>query len=176
MKKTILFMAFVIAGKFAAAQYKPVDEGSSLTFTIKNFGFNVTGRFTGLKGNIKFDPQKPTESNFDVSIDANTVNTDNGLRDHHLRESAYFNVKDYPDIHLVSTKVISRNGAFMIYGKLTIKNKTKDISFPFTAATSNESYLFKGTFKINRRDFDVGGSSAISDNLDVILNILAKKV
>ena len=175
MKKTILFIAFIIAAKFAVAQYKPVDEGSSLTFSIKNFGFNVTGSFTGLKGNIKFDPQKPAESNFDVSISANTVNTDNSLRDNHLRESAYFDVKNYPDIRLVSTKVTGRNGTFMVYGKLTIKNKTKEISFPFTATPSNKNYLFKGTFKINRRDFDVGGGSTISDNLDVILNILAKK-
>jgi polyisoprenoid-binding protein YceI len=176
MKTIVLFMLIAITGNFALAQYKPVDQGSSLQFTIKNFGFDVTGTFTGLHGTIKFDPQKPVESNFDVSIDANTVNTDNSLRDSHLRDNNYFDVKNYPNIHFVSTKVTGNNGAYMIHGTLTIKKQAKEISFPFTAVPSNDGYLFKGTFKINRKDFDVGGTSTISDNLEVVLNILTKKV
>jgi polyisoprenoid-binding protein YceI len=176
MKKLTLFFLLVITGNFAFAQYKPVDQGSALQFTIKNFGFDVTGTFKGLKGDIKFDPQNSAESNFDVTIDAGTVNTDNSLRDSHLRDNSYFDVKNYPAIHFVSTKITGKNGAFVISGKLTIKKQTKDISFPFTAAPSTDGYLFKGTFKINRKDFDVGGTSTISDNLEVSLSILAKKV
>jgi polyisoprenoid-binding protein YceI len=176
MKKFILFILLLATVNRASAQYKPVDQGSSLQFTIRNFGFDVTGTFTGLKGDIKFDPQKPAESSFDVSIDANTINTDNSLRDSHLRDNSYFDVKNYPAIHFVSTKVTSKGGAFMISGKLTIKNQAKEMSFPFTAVPSNDGYLFKGTFKINRKDFGVGGTSTISDNLEVALNILAKKV
>ncbi len=176
MKRLTLFFLLVVTGNLALAQYKPVDQGSALQFTIKNFGFDVTGTFTGLKGSIKFDPQNPAESTFDVTIDANTVNTDNSLRDRHLRDNSYFDVKNYSTIHFVSTKVAGKNGAYVISGKLTIKKQTKDISFPFTASTSNDGYLFKGTFKINRKDFDVGGTSTISDNLEVALSILTKKV
>jgi len=172
----MLFMLLFITGNVALAQYKPVDQGSALQFTIQNFGFDVTGTFTGLKGNIKFDPQNPAESTFDVTIDANTVNTDNSLRDSHLRDNSYFDVKNYPAIRFVSTKVTGKNGAYMISGKLTIKKQTKDISFPFTASPANDGYLFKGTFKINRKDFDVGGTSTISNELEVALNIVAKKV
>lgn len=175
MKKVIIFTLLIAAFGHAFAQYKPVDQGSSLQFTIKNFGFDVTGTFTGLKGDIKFDPQKPAESSFDVTIDANTVNTDNGLRDNHLRDNSYFDVKNYPTIHFVSTKIIGKGAGFVIVGKLTIKKQVKEISFPFTATASNDGYLFKGTFKINRKDFDVGGTSTIADNLEVALNILAKK-
>ncbi len=63
----------------------------------------------------------------------------------------------------------------MITGKLTIKKQTRIISFPFTATQANDGFLFKGTFKINRKDFDIGGTSTIADNLEVALNILAKK-
>src|SRR5882724_10173732 len=102
MKKLMLFTLLVITGNLALAQYKPVDQGSALQFTIQNFGFDVTGTFSGLKGDIKFDPQNPAESTFDVTIDANTVNTDNSLRDSHLRDNSYFDVKNYPIIHFVS--------------------------------------------------------------------------
>lgn len=177
MKKIFLFFIAALATSVASAQYKPVNQGSSLQFNIKNFGFNVTGSFTGLDGSINFDPQNLAAANFDVSINAASVNTDNSLRDHHLQGDSYFDVKNYPRIHFVSTGVNAngKNGAFNITGKLTIKKQTKIISFPFTAVPTNDGYLFKGTFTINRKDFDVGGTSTIANSLDVSLNILAKK-
>ncbi len=176
MKKIALIIIALLTGNLVFAQYKPVDQGSSLQFTIKNFGFDVTGTFTGLQGDIKFDPQKPGESSFDVTIDAKTVNTDHSMRDGHLRDNSFFDVKNYPNIHFVSTRITSKNGGFLVLGKLMIKNQSKEILFPFTASPSNDGYLFKGTLKINRKDFGVGGTSTVSDNLEVSLNILVKKV
>jgi polyisoprenoid-binding protein YceI len=175
MKKIILFTIIALTANVVLAQYKPAEQGSSLQFIIKNFGFEVTGTFKGLQGDIKFDPQNPPADAFDVSIDAATVNTDNSLRDGHLRGDTYFDVKNYPRIHFVSTKVAAKNGGYLITGNLTIKKQTKVISFPFTATQSGEGYLFKGTFTINRKDFDVGGSSTIANSLDVSLNIQANK-
>ena len=178
MKKMLLILFTVITGSFALAQYKPVDQGSSVQFVIKNLGFNVNGLLSGLDGKIQFDPGNLNVSSFDVSLDANSVNTDNNMRDSHLRNDSYFDVKNYPRIHFISTKVTPSNkeGNLFIFGKLTIKNKTKDISFPFTATTSGEGYVFKGTFKINRKDFDIGSSSTISNELVVTLNILSVKL
>jgi len=176
MKKTILFIIVALITGNALAQYKPTDQGSSLNFTIKNFGIETGGKFTGLQGDISFDPANLNASNFDVSIDAASVNTDNSLRDSHLRGETYFDVKNYPRIHFVSTKVSAgKNGMFMLTGKLTIKKASKIISFPFSATASNDGQVFKGAFNINRKDFDVGGTSTISDNLDVVLNIKATK-
>jgi len=177
MKRFLLLLTFGLSGIFAYAQYKPVDQGSSVQFKIKNFGFNVNGSFSGLDGTIQFDPNNLAAASFDVSIDANSINTDNNMRDNHLREDTYFDIKNYPRIHFVSTKVTSSNkdGVFNIFGKLTIKKTTKDISFPFTATPSGDGYLFKGDFKLSRRDYEVGGSSTISDNLELSLSVLAKK-
>ena len=177
MKKIILSLLIVITGNLAIAQYRPIDNGSSIQFKIKNFGINTGGLFSGLQGNIRFDINHPDDANFDVSIDANSVNTNNNMRDNHLRDNTYFDVKNYPRIHFVSVKVTPSDnpGVLFISGKLTIKNQTKDISFPFTATAMNDGYLFKGVFSINRKDFGVGGTSVISNNLEVALSILAKK-
>jgi polyisoprenoid-binding protein YceI len=171
-----LVMLFCAANVFAQT-YSPVDEGSTVKFSVKNFGFTVDGSFKGLKGAIDFDPEKYTEAKFDVSVDANTIFTDNGLRDNHLRDDNYFDVKNHPRISFVSTKVTASNkaGVLFIFGNLEIKGITKEISFPFTATPADGGFLFKGQFKINRRDFNIGGSSTISDNVNVFLNIMAKK-
>ena len=176
MKKIIFSLLITLfAADLAKAQYLPVDKGSTLTFKIGNFGFDVNGSFTGFKGTINFDPQNIAAGSFDVTIDAATVNTDNNLRDGHLRGAAYFDVKNYPTIHFISSKITSSGNSFTAYGKLTIKGKTRDISIPFTAAPGMDEYLFKGSFKVNRKDFGVGGTSTISNELEVSLNVLAKK-
>jgi len=176
MKKLALFILTVLISGGLFAQFKPAEKGSTVNFTIKNFGFNVTGTFTGLQGDITFDPANPKAASFDISIDAASVNTDNSLRDSHLREEGYFDVKDYPRIHFVSTNISpAKAGKFVITGKLTIKKQTQEISFPFSATASDGGYLFKGTFNIKRKDYSVGGTSTVSDNLDVSLNILATK-
>ena len=157
--------------------YTPSDQGSSVSFTLKNLGFNTGGSFTGLQGAIVFDPQNTAASSFDVSVDAASVNTDNNMRDNHLKEDSYFDVKNYPRIRFVSTSIgpADKSGHFTITGKLTIKNTTKEISFPFIATPMGEDYIFKGTFQLNRKDFGIGGSSTISNNLTVSLTVLAKK-
>jgi polyisoprenoid-binding protein YceI len=176
MKNIALLILAGLVVKWGPVQVKPMDAGSSVQFKIKNLGFTVTGSFTGLQGNIRFDPSHLPEAAFEVSIDANSVNTDNSLRDDHLRNEEYFNVKTYPLIRFVSTKVVATNktNVYLIYGQLTIRNQTKPIEFAFGATSSNQGWQFAGNFSINRRDFGVGGASIISDKLDVSLNIFAK--
>jgi polyisoprenoid-binding protein YceI len=157
------------------ARYTPEDQGSSVTFTIKNLGFKVNGTFTGLQGIIGFDPKHLSGAAFDVSVDAATVNTDNSMRDDHLKGAGYFDVQHYPRIRFVSTSVSARgmSGRYIISGKLTIRDTTKEITFPFTATPKGDDYIFSGEFNINRKDFKIGGSGTISNSLTVSLSIFA---
>lgn len=161
----------------AAHSFLPVDEGSAISFKIKNFGFNTDGSFKGLRGTIVFDPQNVAADSFDVSVDAASVNTDNNMRDDHLRKEAYFDVDKYPRIRFVSSSVVATDagGHYRITGKLTIKGTTKEISFPFLATAAGDDFIFKGSFTINRRDFDVGGTSSLGNEVTLTLTVLARK-
>ena len=176
MKQLVIGFFCLLLTSVQAQTYKPVDEGSSVKFTIKNFGFNVSGTFHGLNGTIQYDPAKPLNTSFDVTVDANTINTGIDMRDEHLRSDSYFDVKNYPQIHFVSTRVTTSNkaGTFFVFGNLTIKQTTKEISFPFTIKPQVDAYLFSGEFKMNRRDFAIGGSGTISNDLVVKLEVLTK--
>ena len=172
-----LVLPLLLVNSLNAQDYNLDAAGSILKFKIKNFGFTVDGSFKGLKGSIEFDPARTSEAKFDVSVDAATVFTDNSMRDDHLREEAYFDVKNHPLISFVSTRVIAngKGGSFMLFGKLNLKGKEKEISFPFTATPVEGGFRFKGEFKINRRDFDVGGYSTLSDEVTIELNVVGKK-
>jgi len=175
MKNAFLILFAITATNLVSAQYKPDDQRSEIKFTVNNFGFAVDGSFKGIQGTIGFDPQNAAAGRFDVTIDAGTVNTDNSLRDSHLKNDGYLDVRNYPRIRLVSTKLSGSGASYTFTGLLTIKDKTKEISFPFTAAPANAGMVFKGSFKINRKDFGVGGTSTISNELTVSLNVMADK-
>ncbi len=158
--------------------YTPTDAGSKVRFVIKNFGINTGGTFEGLTGSIIFDPANLAGASFNVSVDAKSVDTDVEARDNHLRKEEYFDVEKYPKLSFRSTKITTTNkeGFLFMFGVITIKNISKEISFPFKQTSKDDGILFEGEFKLNRRDFGVGGKSfSMSDELNVELTIFAKK-
>jgi|SRR5437773_9466840 len=178
MKRQVLSFSFFIFSFILFGQtYTPVDDGSRVHFVIDNFGIATGGDFKGLSGTIKYDPSNPTTADFDVNIDASTVNTDIESRDNHLRRKEYLDVKNYPKLSFKSTRITKANkdGYLYMFGTITIKGVTKEINFPFTVTAKNGGYLFEGSFKLNRRDFGVGGNSiSLSNGLTVSLSIFAK--
>jgi polyisoprenoid-binding protein YceI len=172
-----LGMGIFCLGQASAQQYTPADPGSSITFKIKNFGFTVDGSLSGLQGKIVFDPNDLPNALFDVSVDAATLNTNNEMRDGHLKKEDYFDTEHYPRIRFVATHVgaAAKGGGYLVSGRLTIKEETKDVSFPFVATALGNDYIFKGDMTINRKDFGIGGSSTISNAVNISLTVFAKK-
>lgn len=179
MKALAFFISFLLHNSSAFAQkYTPIDAESKVSFVIKNFGLKVDGQLKGIKGSISFDPNALSNSSFNVSVNANTINTDNSARDKHLRKEDYFHVEKFPTISYASTKISKTGtaGKYTVVGNLTMKGTTKPIEYDFTATPSNNGYTFKGSFTINRRDFNVGGKSLpLSDMLTVNLEIATNK-
>ncbi len=174
-----LFLSVLMVCLFyvcTAQRFTAQDDTSEIGFEIRNFGVAVQGTIKGLSGSIELDPNMLSSSSFDVTVDAATIDTGIRMRDNHLRKEEYLHVAAFNTIRFVSTKVTSGQSAgegFMT-GRLTIKNKTKEISFPFSYSADGKSAQFEGEFEINRRDFNVGGSSmSMSDMLKVMLKVKA---
>ena len=178
LKKVFTAIAVFCVITTFGQNYTPSDAGSKVRFVIKNFGINTGGTFEGLTGTITFDPANLAGAGFNVSVEAKTVDTDMEGRDNHLRKAEYFDVEKYPKISFKSTKITATNkdGYLYMFGVITIKNVSKEISFPFTQKSKEGGILFEGEFKLNRLDFGVGGSSfSMADELNVELSVFAKK-
>ncbi len=138
---------------------------------------NVSGSFLGLKGVILFTPANLQASSMTVTVNAATINTGNNSRDGHLRKEEYFDVAQFPLISFTSAGITrsAKPGEYLMDGRISIKGVSRKISFPFTATLQDGHYLFVGEFKLNRRDFKVGGKSMVlSDNLLVKLSVKAR--
>ncbi len=174
-----LSLFLILAGSGLCAQtYIPVNEASTIRFTIKNMGMGTDGKMTGLEGEIRFNPSDLKSSFISVSADANTIDTDIAVRDSSLKTKEYLHTQQFPKILFVSKQISagSRAGMYFVKGTLTIKGISKDINFPFTVTPKNEGIQLTGDMRVNRLDYKIGvGSVVLSDNLIVSLNVFAKK-
>jgi polyisoprenoid-binding protein YceI len=172
----IPFLYFLLFIQDTFGQLHPVADGSSIKFTIHNFGFKTGGKLDAPQGDIVFNPADLTHSSFQVNIKSSSINTDNDSRDEHLKETEYFDVKNYPLIRFVSSSIHTSGGknSYVVLGTLTIKNISRAITIPFLAEINGNSWVFTGHFTMNRRDFNVGGSSTLSNELTVDIKVLAR--
>lgn len=173
MRFFIVFFLLALTLFSKAQVFTPVDSQSKITFKIKNFGVSVEGSLSGLKGTIAFDPSNISTGKFDVTIEAASINTGINVRDKHLKKEEYFDVVKFPLIKFTSTVIKAvKSNSYMLTGNLTIKETTKEISFPFIAEKQSDGYLFKGEFIIDRREYNVGGNSmTMADELTLFLSV-----
>lgn len=170
MKRVFLMFAFV--GLLATAQAQTWQPTSSaIGFKIKMLGLTVNGAFKGLAATLRFEPQNLEISNLTATVDAATLDTENNLRNRHLREKEeFFDVAKYPKITMKSTKIEKTATGYVGYFDLTMKATTKSVKIPFTFTQTGNKAVFSGDTTINRRDWSVGGGNLGLSN-DVIISL-----
>jgi polyisoprenoid-binding protein YceI len=173
MKKIALYLACICFTTLTFAQVKNTVTKSDVTYTIKNMGFNSSGTIAGLEATILFDKEHLATSSIEASVDTRTINSDNDMRDGHLKKEEYLDVDHYPKISMKSVSFKQKSGSNYI-GEfdVTIKGKTKRIELPFTYIVNGSTAVFKGSFKINRLDFAIGDKSMVlSNEINISLNV-----
>jgi polyisoprenoid-binding protein YceI len=171
MKRIVaLIIPLLILATIATAQKTAINK-ATIKFQIKNLGVNTGGNINGLQANLQFDPAKPETSTIEAILDVSSINTDNDLRDKHLRSDEFFDVGKFPKITMKSVALKHKSGDnYTGQFNLTIKDKTKTVDMPFTYTATGNTALFKGTIKLNRLDYGVGGKSFVMSN-DVTVTI-----
>ncbi|MBL4677037.1 MAG: YceI family protein [Mucilaginibacter sp.] len=166
---TVILLLLVSPGVFAQTDLTK----SKISFELKNLGIKTGGTIDKVQAAIQFDPAQLGTSKIEAVAEAASINTDNTMRDNHLKNEDYFDVAKYPKITMSSTSFQKKGSSFVGVFNLTIKDKTKAVEVPFSYAAISTGHLFKGSFKINRRDFGIGGSSMTMSD-DVTINIEAE--
>ena len=172
MKKILILLLCVgiINVQSWAQSWKPT--AASVTFKVKMFGVMVEGSFKGFVGTMVFDPNNLANAMMMASVDARTLDTDNSLRNKHLREKEdFFDVAKYPSVKMKSVKFEKNGNGYFGYFDLTIKKTTKNVKIPFTFSQNGTTATFAGTVTINRRDWDVGGGT-LGMNNDATIGIV----
>ena len=165
--KSILALMILLSVSFIAYSQ------SSVSFKIKNAGLTVNGSFSDFTTDVVYDANAPQNAKFNGTVVIKSVNTGIKMRDEHLVKADYFDAAKFPNMTFttISVKPEDKNN-LSVTGDLVIKGKSKKITFPVKITAAGTKNKFTGEFKINRRDFGVGGSSLLmTDNLTVLLDV-----
>lgn len=161
----ITFSAFTVVTN---TEWKVKEDVYSVKFT----GKKINGIFKGLKSSISFDEANPANSKITASIDATSANTGNGMKNKHTKQG--LGTEQYPQIKFESTSVSKKGDGFEALGKLTIKDVTKDIAFPFTFTKNETGGVFAGKFSVVPKEYHVD-KSGTPDVIEIELNIPVAK-
>ncbi|MVN78196.1 YceI family protein [Hymenobacter sp. HMF4947] len=144
---------------------------AAIRFQIVNAGFTVTGTLTGLEATGQFDPAHLAQAHIQASVPVSSIQTGISLRDRHLQKPDYFDAEKYPTITMQSTS-FRQTGREQYEGSfvLTMKGISHEVQLPFTVSATQE---FRGSFRLNRLDYNLGKTSLILAN-DVTVSISGK--
>jgi len=180
-------LAMGVAVQPAAAESYSFDMGhTKIIFVYNHLGMsNQYGRFDGFDGEVVFSADKMSDAKINVTIDANSIDTDVPKLDEHLKSPDFFDTTKHPNITFKSTSV-KQTGAksLQVTGDLTIKGKTRPVVLDatlnfqgehplgkFSKAYAGAQYVaFSAHTRLRRTDFDLGLFAPLtSDTVDIII-------
>jgi len=127
-------------------------------YSIHFKGSGAKGTFSGLEGEINFDPQNLAASSMDVILDPATISTGNKTKDKHAKGKSWFDVEHYPQITFTSSEFLRADQGYVVKGTLFLHGIRKEISIPFDFEPNGTDGLFKGQLTVNRKDYNIKGN------------------
>lgn len=189
MKKTLtLFaLALITIGSVTAqtTNWKTDAAHSAVKFNVTHLVISeVEGNFTQFDGFISSNGNDFTDATINFTVEAASVNTDNEMRDGHLKSDDFFNAEKFPKLSFKSVSMKKGNGNnYTLTGDLTIRDVTKRVLFDvkhggvIKDGYGNIKAGFKATATINRFDYNLKwnslteGVAVVGPDVNIILNL-----
>lgn len=167
-----------------------VDKAHSrIKFSVSHLLVSqVEGSFRLFEGSMESAREDFSDARIVFTIDAASIDTENEMRDNHLKNDDFFNTEKYPSIRFESTSFQPIGGnQYQLTGNLTIRDVTRPVTFDVTyggaAATSSGTRLgFKAKTTINRFDYNIKfnrltetGGLMVGKEVDIVVNVELKK-
>ncbi len=157
---------------------------STFEFAVRQMKVStVKGAFSGVKGEIRFDPSNVAASTVHVEVDMSTVDSHSPGRDEHLRGERFFDIEKYPTATFESTRVLpNADGTLQVIGNMTFHGVTREVNFDtvFEGLQLTPADIYRGAFTarttIKRTDFGFGegtplpgGGFTLSDEVELAM-------
>jgi polyisoprenoid-binding protein YceI len=175
---TTLAVVALVAGMTSAGEtkYPLTSDNTKVTFVGTKPQGKHNGGFKTVTGTATWTGADPSTLKLNVEIDMESTYTDTDKLTGHLKTADFFDVKNNPTSKFESTKVEKSGDSYKVTGKLTMRGKTKEISFPAKIEIDGGNLKLASDFKINRHDWGVSyGKGMVDDNVSLTVKVGAKK-
>jgi polyisoprenoid-binding protein YceI len=154
--------ALIAASMFAsalagAAALKTDPAKSSVAAVFKQMNVPVEAKFKSFNATVDYDAAHPEAAK--ASVDILTASMDLGDPEYNreVAKKEWFNTAQFPKASFVSTAIKAAGpGKLNVSGKLTLKGKTADVTFPLTVKAEGNKQVFEGQLPIRRLAFNIG--------------------
>jgi polyisoprenoid-binding protein YceI len=160
----------------ATGEFKVDPVHSSVVFKIKHMGTaNFYGRFNDVSGTFGMGPDGLKA---DVTVKADSVDTNNTKRDEHVKSNDFFSAKEFPTITFKADKLAkSADGNYSGTGKLTFRGVTKDVNVTIEHTGSGKGREGKAMAGIEARltikRSDFGNDKMVGPLSDEVMLVVA---
>lgn len=164
MKKLLFALVLVLSAGVVRAQNWTADAvHSNVVFAVDHMVVSeVQGSFKLFDGKMSFTKPDMSDAHIDFNIDVNSINTDNSMRDGHLKSDDFFNAEKFPKITFKSKSMTKVNdNTYKLMGTLTIRDISKDITIDLKYGGEVKNMMgktvrgFKGDFSIDRFEYNL---------------------
>jgi polyisoprenoid-binding protein YceI len=127
----------------------------------------VRGSFKEFEGTARVDTANPANSEVELTIKADSIDTGVADRDAHLRSADFFEIESHPEITFTSTHVERDGDDWTITGDLTITGTTRPITIEFESTGSardpfgNLRIGFEGSTTLSRKEWGLTWNAAL---------------
>ncbi len=141
----------------AYAALKVDATKSSVAAVTKQMGVPVEGKFRKFNAQIDYNPAKPEASKASVDIDVASFDLGSTEFNSEVLKKEWFNAAQFPKASFVSSSIKPATGGNLnVTGKLTIKGKAADVTFPLTVKKDGTNQVFEGALPIKRLTYNIG--------------------
>lgn len=164
---TTLAMSAMALGIAQATTFQTVvPDKSSVSFSYKQMGVAMDGKFKKFSAHINLDPAKADKATGRLDIDLASIDTGSSEADQEVVGKAWFNVAAHPKASYVLQSLKSTGpGQFEATGQLTLKGQTRELR---TALKLHAPSTLVGNFVLKRADFGIG--EGMWAKFDVVAN------
>ena len=152
---------------------------SSVSAVFKQLNVPVEARFKKFFAQIDFDPAKPSAAKAVVDIDIASFDLGDPDYNKEVLKKEWFNAVQFPKATFASSSIKPLGaGKFTVTGKLSIKGKSADVSFPLTVKSESGRQVFDGALPIKRLMFNIGegewkDTGVVADEVTIKFHVVA---
>lgn len=179
---SLIALIFLTVNSYAQTQWKVDPYHSSLNFNISHSGISIiNGKFLDYTGNLTTDGEALTNAKVEFKVKIKSINTNVVDRDNHLRSADFFDAEKYPEMTFKSTKILATDKAnsYLLYGRLTIKDVTKDVIFDvhyggIAKSDQGEKMGIEAKTTINRFDYNINfdpAAAGVGKDVSIIVHL-----
>jgi polyisoprenoid-binding protein YceI len=175
-----LALASLFAATIASAAVLKTDPAkSSVAAVFKQMNVPVEAKFKSFTAQIDYDAAKPESAKASVDIQTASMDLGDAEYNREVSKKEWFNTAQFPKASFVSTSIKPVGaGKLNVAGKLTIKGRTADVTFPLTVKAEAGKQVFEGQLPIKRLAFNIGegewkDTSMVADEVVIKFRVTA---